>query len=534
MTPSPAPFDIKSITAAYEAQHPEVVAKRLATEKAAADKAAYDALPYATKLQQAKDKSTTAQKAFDAYTPAALPANATATQKAMAALPGLANLNNPNRQAVEDAKVAMKQVQVDHLRQQLEDTSKRYGYSWKGNKDADFHAGNVANMLADQGVTDLANVKYDKTGHYLMNSETGNNLNWYKSANHPDEGPLANEGQIGWSAKGTGLTNYYVQKDAAGNPVFYPRWKDESPGGLGGFLLQAAPAIVGFATGQPELAALTSAGIGVASGKGIGDIIKGAAINAAGQGIGNLAANAATGALPMLGNAATTNAVADTLGGAAAGATKSVLSGQGLSGALPGAITAGVTSGVQSLAQGASGSLQKAGVSPTIANTATNIGGGGLANYIASGGNLNAALSGATNAAIGSAGQLAGQAVGSMLPPGVVNNIASGVTNAAVSTGANQLINSPSSQPQQLLSQHIAAIDPRLLQRAAAPVTNNAYLPSTVSTQPSGLTQAAQINQSAAPGEYVPTGFRAPVKSLPTTGLTSVTDPATLKKLGLA
>lgn len=506
---SPIPgFDISSL--------PWVKEAKAKADAAAATKAAYDAIPYSQHLADARAAVKTAQAASDAWKPD--PSTTPAWMRGNnVAINSLAQLSNPNRQGVTDANAAARQLQIDHLRTQLEDTSKRYGYNWQGNKSADFHAGNVATMLVDQGISDLANVKYDKTGNYLMNSETGNNLSWYKSAKHPNEGPLANQGQLGWSAKGAGRTDYRVQKDASGNPVFYPQWHDESPTGLGGFLLQAAPAIVGFATGQPELAALTSAGIGVASGQGIGDIIKGAAINAAGQGIGNLAANAATGALPMLGNAGLTNAAADALGGAASGATRSLLSGQGLAGTLPGAITAGVTSGVNSLGQSVSGGLQQAGLSPNLSNAATQIGAGGLSNLITSGGNLDAALAGATNSAIGAAGQ----AVAGNLPDTgslLANKVASGVANSAVTGGLNDLINGSSSSTAPSLASYIGTVDPRLMQRV---VTNPAF--PTATPMPPGV--VAPTNTT--------TAFNAPVKSMPTTGMTSVTDPAMLKKLGL-
>jgi hypothetical protein len=203
------------------------------------------------------------------------------------------------------------------------------------------------------------------------------------------------------------------------------------------------------------------------------------------------------------------------------------LNGQGLKGALPGAVLGGVTSGVQSLANSASSGLQQVGLSPTVANTATNVVAGGLAPFIASGGNVDAALNGLTNAGIGAAGNLAGQAVGSVLPPGVINNVASGLTNGLVTAGANQIINPMPAPPPNLLSQHIASIDPRLYQRGIAQ-NNNVAMPSTATT--GGLPQPAP---ATGPVEYIPTGYTPPVKLLPTTGLTAVTDPEMLKKLGI-
>jgi hypothetical protein len=448
------------------------------------------------------------------------------------------------------------------LAKQLGQQASGYGFNWRTTNKAETNQTKLAEILYSQGVTNLGQVTYSKDGRYLMNKDTGQNLKWYKQDKNAKKGnPLKNEGQIGWTAKGDGRTNFYVRKDAAGNPVFTPQWKSNAPGGVGGFLLKAAPAIVGFATGNPALAALTSAGIGVAGGQDIGDIIKGAAINYVAGNAGNLAANAATKALPMIGNAGLTNAVADAIGGAASGGVRSGLSGEGLSGVLPGAITGGVTSGVQSLAQDANQSIQNAGVPSAIANPVTNIAAGALAPYIATGGNTDAAIAGGTNAAINTASQLAGSAVNSALPPGVVNNFVSGTTSGIVSGGLNQLINPPPSPPESMLpayiastvprqpgglaqvapgpnaaapitnttntaatnqmvnpatvaapnltSQQMAQIDPRLLQLGREAVTNSVYLPSTAS---GGL---SQFNPYAVPGEYMPTGFVAPVKSYP-------------------
>jgi hypothetical protein len=394
------------------------------------------------------------------------------------------------------------------LSQQLGGQASQYGFSWKGNKAADVHQRKVAELLYDKGVRSLSDVGYAKDGTTLINKATGQAIPFYKNRKMDAKG----KAQIGWNAAGKGRTNYYVQKDAQGNPVFHPQWKSNAPKGVGGFLLKSAPAIVGMATGNPALAAATSAALGVAQGQKLGQIAKGAAINYAAGSVGNAAANAATKSLPMLGNAAITNAAADAIGGAAAGATGSALSGQGLKGALPGAIAGGVTSGVNSLANTASSGLQQAGVSPAIANATTNIAAGGLAPFIASGGNTNAALTGITNATAGTAGQLAGQAVNSALPPGVVSNVASGITNAGVTAGFNQWFNPVISPPQNQLGTYLASAAPR-------PV--------------GGLTQTQPAAQPVTPGEYTPTGFQAPVKSLPTTGLTPVTDPAMLKKLGL-
>jgi hypothetical protein len=255
---------------------------------------------------------------------------------------------------------------------------------------------------------------------------------------------------------------------------------------------------------------------GAIGGQDLGSIIKGAGINAIASGVSPYVSNLANASLPMLGTAGITNAVADAVGGAAAGGVGSALSGQGLSGVIPGALAAGVSSGVNSLGQSVSGGLQQAGLSPNLSNTATQIGAGGLSNLITSGGNLDAALAGVTNSAIGAAGQ----AVAGNLPNtgnAFANKLASGVTNAGVTMGLNNLINGSSSSTAPSLASHIGVVDPRLMQRAVTnPVVPNTAMP---------------------PGVVAPTNtttaFNAPVKSMPTTGMTSVTDPEMLKKLGL-
>ena len=412
---------------------------------------------------------------------------------------------------------------VNFLDDQLGRQASQYGFSWKvNNRPAKNHLQAMAKILYDKGVRNLSDLGYSKNGRNLINKKTGQIVPWYKDETMDKNG----RAQIGWNSEGEGLTNYYVYKDRNGNPVIAPQWKSNAPGGIGGFLLKAAPAIAGV-FGGPGAAALTSAGLGLAQGQNFGQIAKNAAINAAANFAGAKVSNLATANLPMVGTAGITNAIADTAGGLASGATSSVLNGQGLKGALPGAVLGGVTSGVQSLANSASSGLQQVGLSPTVANTATNVVAGGLAPFIASGGNVDAALNGLTNAGIGAAGNLAGQAVGSVLPPGVINNVASGLTNGLVTAGANQIINPMPAPPPNLLSQHIASIDPRLYQRGIAQ-NNNVAMPSTATT--GGLPQPAP---ATGPVEYIPTGYTPPVKLLPTTGLTAVTDPEMLKKLGI-
>lgn len=505
---SPIPgFDIASL--------PWVKEAKAKADAAAATKAAYDAIPYSQHLADARAAVKTAQAASDAWKPDPSTMPAWMRGNTSAALSSLAQLGNPNRQVLSNANTAAQQLIASHLQSQLNNQASRYGFGWKGNKDAAYHTGLVAGQLSSQGIEDLSQLGYSKDQNYLINKETGKQLDWYKSAKHPNEGPLANRGQLGWGAKGVGRTNYMVKADAAGNPVIFPEWKSNAPTGLGGFLVDIAPAIAGY-FGGPLGAAAMSGLEGAIGGQDLGSIIKGAGINAIASGVSPYVSNLANASLPMLGTAGITNAVADAVGGAAAGGVGSALSGQGLSGVIPGALAAGVSSGVNSLGQSVSGGLQQAGLSPNLSNTATQIGAGGLSNLITSGGNLDAALAGVTNSAIGAAGQ----AVAGNLPNtgnAFANKLASGVTNAGVTMGLNNLINGSSSSTAPSLASHIGVVDPRLMQRAVTnPVVPNTAMP---------------------PGVVAPTNtttaFNAPVKSMPTTGMTSVTDPEMLKKLGL-
>jgi hypothetical protein len=233
----------------------------------------------------------------------------------------------------QQAAAAAKAVIVNKIRDQLIQQSSQYGFGWKGNEPAAYHAGMVADMLANQGVTDLKQVGYSSDKNYLVNKETGQQINWYKSKSHPNEGPLANKGQIGWSAKGQGRTNYMVKPDAQGNPVFYPQWHNEAPTGVGGFLLDVAPAVVGAF--NPLAGAALSATEGVFRGDDPFEILKGAGTSylsgLAGGKIGALAGDAGTYA----------NAIAR---GATTGGVGAGLSGQDiLAGALKGGAVGGLT-----------------------------------------------------------------------------------------------------------------------------------------------------------------------------------------------
>lgn len=254
---------------------------------------------------------------------------------------------NPKLAAQISGRAAAKQERdagLARLSQQLGGQAQGYGFSWKGNKSADHHQRKVAELLYDKGVRSLSDVGYSKDGKNLINKNTGQIVPFYKNRAMGKDG----RGQIGWNAAGKGRTNYYVQKDAQGNPVFTPQWKSNAPGGIGGKILKYAAPVVGVV--NPLAGAAVGAALGLAQGQKFGDIAKGAALNYGLSNIGRLGSNFATARLPMIGNAGITNAIADSLGGAAAGGIRGLATGQNpFQSALTGAATSAVGSGIGQL-----------------------------------------------------------------------------------------------------------------------------------------------------------------------------------------
>lgn len=257
----------------------------------------------------------------------------------------LANLvkNYPKIAAMMAAKQE-RTAGLSLLSQQLGGQASQYGFSWKGNQSADTHQRKVAELLYDKGVRSLSDVGYSKDGKNLINKNTGQIVPFYKNRAMGKDG----KGQIGWNAAGKGRTNYYVQKDANGNPVFTPQWKSNAPGGIGGAILKYAAPVVGAI--NPLAGAAVGVALGLAQGQKFGDIAKGAALNYGLSNLGRLGSNFATARLPMIGNAGITNAIADSLGGAAAGGVRGLVTGQNpFQSALTGAATSAVGSGIGQL-----------------------------------------------------------------------------------------------------------------------------------------------------------------------------------------
>jgi hypothetical protein len=234
---------------------------------------------------------------------------------------------------------------VNFLADQLGEQASQYGFSWKvNNRPAKNHQQAMAKILYDKGVRNLSDLGYSEDGKSLINKTNGQIVPWYKD-NTMDKNGRA---QIGWNSEGKGRTDYYVYKDANGNPVVAPQWKSNAPKGVGGFLLKAAPAIAG-AIGGPWAAAGVAGLESAASGDKFGKILKNAGLAGGTSYLGGQANLATQGALQGL-----DPSVIKALGSAAQGFTQSGLTGAAtgnfsLKDALASGLSAGAAGGIQSL-----------------------------------------------------------------------------------------------------------------------------------------------------------------------------------------
>ena len=264
------------------------------------------------------------------FLPSSLLAGLTPQQQQ--ALQGVVNTYNQN----EAARQARDQG-INQLAQQLGAQASQYGFSWEGNMPAAFHEGKMAKILYDKGVRNLNDLGYTPDGKNMINKATGQIVPWYKDEQVDAKG----RAQIGWESEGPGLTNYYAQRGPNGQPIFVPQWKDESPGGLGGFLLKAAPIAAAIA-GQPELAAGISAAEGLGAGKSPFEVAKGAGLSYLGGQIGQGVSGSLADALGKTGS--------NIAGGAASGAFGAgARGGNVLQGALTGGAGAGLYQGYKDL-----------------------------------------------------------------------------------------------------------------------------------------------------------------------------------------
>jgi hypothetical protein len=387
--------------------------------------------------QASAQKAAEAQKTQKAAQQAAAQKAQTDNWKAMSA-----KIAEQRAAAAEKAKI--RNDAVSSLAGQLAQQAAGYGVNWKGNKEAGFHQKQVADLLYGQGITSLDQVVYSKDGRYLMNKDTGQNLKWYKQDKNAKKGnPLKNEGQIGWSAKGKGRTDYEVQKDAQGNPVFFPKWKSNAPKGIGGLLIKVAPAVAGAFFG-PAGAAAASGLISAASGDSFGNVLKNAAISGGTAYLGNKANIATQGALKGL----NPNLV-KALGMGAQGATQSGVAGLArgnfdLKDVLISGLASGAAGGIQSLLSpqalpsGQAGpptpglvNTGYSGLDRAIASTA-----GGAAKGVISGQDVGSAL---VNSAANAGGQFVGNQMAGLVPEtgnklldGFLRNAAKNLSSSAV------------------------------------------------------------------------------------------------------
>jgi len=334
---------------------------------------------------------------------------------------------------------------VNFLADQLGRQASQYGFSWKvNNRPAKNHQQAMAKILYDKGVRNLSDLGYSKNGRNLINKKTGQIVPWYKD-NTMDKNGRA---QIGWNSEGKGRTDYYVYKDANGNPVVAPQWKSNAPKGIGGFLLKAAPAIAG-AIGGPWAAAGVAGLESAASGDKFGKILKNAGLAGGTSYLGGQANLATQGALKGL-----DPSVIKALGSAAQGFTQSGLTGAvngnfSLKDALASALASGTAGGIQSLLSPQALPAGQAGpTAPGAINTgsatldrALTSTAAGTAGRLASGQSLEDSL---VNSLTGAGSQAAGSQVASMIPETGVTWLDKALQNAGgalTSTAFTGLIN---------------------------------------------------------------------------------------------
>jgi len=309
-------------------------------EKAAADaKAKADADASAAAASAKAKADAVAQAQARLASASTLPANATALQKF-----------KQNMQTQQDQTLVAQDKRdklTGSLMSELMSQGKAYGVDWNGNVDAAFHAGNVAGLLADAGVTSLKNVQYSADGKSLIDKTTGKVVPWRKGE----------QGEIGFAAKGGGNTEYKVKQDAQGNPVFFPNWGPSGMAEMSPFFRTAISALpAALSVVNPVLGAVASGGLTAAQGGDLFDSLVSAGLSYGGAKIAPNVSNFATANLPMIGNATLTNAIADAIGGAASGGVNSAVRGKDI---LEGMGTGALGSAIGSVASGVASEVPK-------------------------------------------------------------------------------------------------------------------------------------------------------------------------------
>lgn len=461
--PAPAPVAAPAVNplAAIQAMVAASKEKEAARVKAEADAAANAA---AVAAQKKADEVAAAQARIAAPPP--LPANATPLQKLQASF-----------QTMSDKQLVAKDARdkiTSSLYNEILNQGKQYGVNWTGNVDAAFHAGNVANLLANAGVTSLKDVAYSPDGRSLINKATGQVVPWNKGE----------VGELGFAAKGKGNTEYKVKPDSSGAPVFFPNWGPSGFGEMSGAfktLVSAVPAALSVV--NPVAGAIASGGLTVAKGGDVFDALTSAGLSYAGGKIAPEISNLATKSLPMIVNPTITNAVADALGGAAIGGTKAAVTGQDI---LSGAGTGALGSAIGSVANAVAGQVPSnvTGV-PIVDRNLAALAGGTTAGVLKGSDPLDALL----GAVLPTAGKEISGAVTSAIPDtgiSYVDSLVNAAVGAGTKIGLNELLSPGPSAPPPPAAPPVAAVLPPIAPPPApiAPVVPAPVAPAPVATAP--------------------------------------------------
>jgi hypothetical protein len=362
----------------------------------------------------------------------------------------------------------------------------------------------LAGSLVRGGLTDFKNAGYNKAGQ-LIDTSTGSPVMLGANVSNAGAAPVnsttskgaAATDNFGYTPVKGGITQFTMQKDANGNPVFVPKFVSKQADGLVGFAMDVAPAVAGY-FGGPLGAAIAS---GMSSTARTGDVLgglKNAALGYAGGELGNLAGGATQGATAGMGLGSSANAA---LKAAASGATQTAVRGVGngnfnLGDIALGGLAAGTSAGISNLlspTQLPAGQAGPAAPSPYSTGVAS------LDKYLPGviGRTTGAAISGQdigtalTNNVIGAAGNYAGQQVGSALGgltgsntlDGLISSIGGNLTGQALTDYLHGILPPGATSPSK-------PVGTTLAQAAAPAVTSslagllNPSAPSTSGAQP--------------------------------------------------
>lgn len=357
-----------------------------------------------------------------------------------------------------------------NLRDQLLAQGSQYGVNYKGKaQNAAGNAAEMARLLEAGGITDLSQLKV--VDGKLVNSVTGK----------PFENKYTDrKDRFGYSALGSGQTDYKYTVDANGNPVFYPQWRSSSTNL--GFVGKIAP-IVGGVLAGPLGAAIASGATSAIQGGNIGDIIKSAGTSYLGGQVGGYAGDLAQGATQSLSPGISGALTGAATGGASAAATGALRGDLNLKNIATGALTGGAVGGINDLISTylpAKGELQDQIRSP--GSTAAPVSGSTFVDNVLrnaavrapgtlmGGGNLQDILVGSV------AGEAGKTAAGYLPSTGIdfIDRLAGGITQGTVQTGLKDILGGSPSAPTRAPSQETVAAAPA---PAPAPTETPAQAP---------------------------------------------------------